>query len=115
MWRNHGGAPVTLANAILGTLAALSMLSSAVLWSLWRRAESVVDGYRMGGADARVKRLTEEVDKARLEACAAKAGEQSARRALASMRADRDAGLVALERWGEELKTGKWHFVGDHK
>ena len=74
-------------------------------------AESVVDGYRMGGADARVKRLTEEVDRARLEACDARAREQVARRELGVMRADRDAGVVALEKWGEELKTGKWKFV----
>lgn len=101
----------TISTAILGTLAALLGIATAVYRSLWIRAENVVDGYRMGGADARVKRLTEEVDRARLEACDARAGEHAARRDLAVMRADRDAGTAALERWGEELKTGKWKFV----
>lgn len=105
----------TIATAILGTLAALLGIATAVYRSLWLRSESVVDGYRMGGADARVRRLTEEVDRARLEACDSRAREQAARRDLAVMRADRDAGVAALEKWGEELKSGKWVFVEDRK
>lgn len=100
----------TISTAVLGTVAAILGIATAVYRSLWIRAENVVDGYRMGGADARVRRLTEEVDRARLEACDARAKEAAARRDLAVMRADRDAGVVALEKWGEDLKTGKWKF-----
>jgi len=105
----------TIATAVLGTLAALLGIATAVYRSLWLRAENVVDGYRMGGADARVKRLMEEVDRARLEACDSRAREQAARRELGAMRADRDAGIAALEKWGEELQAGKWVFVEDRK
>lgn len=101
----------TIATAVLGSLAALLGIATAVYRSLWIRAEHVVGGYRMGGADARVRRLTEEVDRARLEACDARAGEHAARRDLAVMRADRDAALAAVNQWGEEMKTGKWKFT----